>query len=279
MNSCMEVSARIRPRPMTTRWSATSCISLIRCEDSSTVRPSAASSTSSPRIHWIPSRSRPLTGSSSMSTCGSASRAPAMPLTHSEREPAGGVVGHLGESDRVEDGVDAVLADADAGADGEEVVAGAAGLVDRLGIEQRTERGHRGDRVDVGATVDERPTRRGPVEAEDHPHGRRLAGTVGPEEPGDEPGAHVEADVVHGRLVAVDLGEVQDLDHGSTLPRGDLLAHRPAGVCATYCRRGTPTRRGDAATGRRTPPARARTGRPAPRAGPGRGRRAWSSTG
>ncbi|SKF62596.1 Uncharacterised protein [Mycobacteroides abscessus subsp. abscessus] len=42
MTSRMGPSARIDPRPMTIRWSAVWVISLIRCELSSTVRPSCA---------------------------------------------------------------------------------------------------------------------------------------------------------------------------------------------------------------------------------------------
>ena len=73
------VSAISRPRPTTMRCSAVRAISLIRCEETNTVRPSAASSLSRVRIHRMPSGSRPLTGSSRMSVCGSPSSAAAMP--------------------------------------------------------------------------------------------------------------------------------------------------------------------------------------------------------
>ena len=79
MNSVTEVSAISWPRPMTIRWSAVSSISLIRWEETKTVRPSAARCFISCRIQRMPSGSRPLTGSSKISTCGSPSSAAAMP--------------------------------------------------------------------------------------------------------------------------------------------------------------------------------------------------------
>ncbi|OKI06796.1 hypothetical protein AMK13_15300 [Streptomyces sp. CB02056] len=89
--SAVERSATSRPRPMTTRWSAVRAVSLIRCEESRTVRPSAARSRRRVRIHWTPSGSSPLTGSSSSRTGGSPSRAAAMPrrcFMPSEKRPA-----------------------------------------------------------------------------------------------------------------------------------------------------------------------------------------------
>ena len=60
-------AARVRS---TMRWSAVSAISLIRCDETNTVRPSAASPRRSVRTQWMPSGSRPLTGSSSMTVSG-----------------------------------------------------------------------------------------------------------------------------------------------------------------------------------------------------------------
>ena len=58
------------PRPSTTSWVAVCAISLIRCDETKTVRPSSASDLSSSRIQRTPSGSRPLTGSSSTTVCG-----------------------------------------------------------------------------------------------------------------------------------------------------------------------------------------------------------------
>ena len=91
VNSATEQSAISRPRPMTTRWSAVSDISVSRWLDTNTVRPSAASLRMNPRIHTMPSGSRPLTGSSNSSVCGSPIRAPASPSRcdiPSEKPPA-----------------------------------------------------------------------------------------------------------------------------------------------------------------------------------------------
>ncbi len=79
ISRAVEVSARSRPRPMTIRWSAVWAISLIRWLDTMTVRPSAARALNNCRIQAMPSVSRPLTGSSNISTGGSPSSATARP--------------------------------------------------------------------------------------------------------------------------------------------------------------------------------------------------------
>ena len=79
MNSAVGRSASSLPRPMMIKWSAVSAISLIRWLETKTVRPSAASDLKSCLIQWTPSGSRPLTGSSNISTGGSPSSARAMP--------------------------------------------------------------------------------------------------------------------------------------------------------------------------------------------------------
>ena len=61
------------------RWSAVTAISLMRWEETKTVRPSAASDFIRFRTQRMPSGSRPLTGSSKSSTWGSPRSAAAMP--------------------------------------------------------------------------------------------------------------------------------------------------------------------------------------------------------
>src|SRR5689334_4402705 len=88
VNSSVLVSAISRPLPITSRWSAVRAISLIRWLETSTVRPSAASARMRVRTQWMPSGSRPFTGSSKMRTAGSPRSAAAMPsrwLMPSER--------------------------------------------------------------------------------------------------------------------------------------------------------------------------------------------------
>ena len=55
-----ETSASRRPRPSTTRWSAVRAISLIRCEETKTVRPSPARRRRRSRIHTTPSGVQPV---------------------------------------------------------------------------------------------------------------------------------------------------------------------------------------------------------------------------
>ncbi len=69
----------IRPLPITTRSSAMTSISCSRCDDSSTVPPRSAYSRSRSRIQRMPAGSRPLAGSSRISTWGSPIRAVAIP--------------------------------------------------------------------------------------------------------------------------------------------------------------------------------------------------------
>ena len=78
-NSSTGMSASSWPRPITIRCSAVWAISLIRCEETNTVRPSAARRLSRFRTHWIPSTSRPLTGSSNITVRGSHKSAEAIP--------------------------------------------------------------------------------------------------------------------------------------------------------------------------------------------------------
>ncbi len=79
MSWAVVVSAIRRPRPMTISRSAVCAISLIRWLETRTVRPSAARARMNWRIQAMPSVSRPLTGSSNISTGGSPSSATAMP--------------------------------------------------------------------------------------------------------------------------------------------------------------------------------------------------------
>jgi hypothetical protein len=78
-NSSTSRSAISSPRPTTMRCCAVNAISLIRCEETNTVRPSAARPFRRLRTQRMPSGSRPLIGSSSTIVCGSPSSAEAMP--------------------------------------------------------------------------------------------------------------------------------------------------------------------------------------------------------
>ena len=138
-SSATLVSAMTRPRPTTTRWSAVSCSSLIRWLDTSTARPWAASARRKPRIQTMPSGSRPLNGSSSISTGGSPSmrRGDPQPLPHAER-----VAARLAPGRRLQAGLLDHLVDPPRGqalrvGQPQQVVAGAAARLQRGGVQQR----------------------------------------------------------------------------------------------------------------------------------------------
>ena len=210
MNSLIEQSASTLPRPMTTRWSAVSAISDMRWLDTKTVRPSAASCRARLRTQRMPSGSRPLTGSSRTTTGGSPSSATAMPSRWPmprenlpTRWPATDSRPTRSSTSSTRDCREAV-------ADGEpaQVVAGRATRVQGARLQQRAHLAERGGGVGVAVPVDGHAAGARAVQAEDHPHRRRLAGAVRAEEAGHAAGLDGEGDAVDGGLLAVGLGEV-----------------------------------------------------------------------
>ena len=133
-------------------------------------------------------------------------------LSHPEREPAGPLGGHRGEADQVEDLLDAALVDPVGQRQAAQMVGGAAAGMERFGVEQGADLEERLAVVGERPPVDQRRTRRGIVEAEDHAQRGGLAGAVGAEEPGDPSGVDVEAEMVHGDGLAVALGQLPYLD-------------------------------------------------------------------
>jgi hypothetical protein len=75
---------------------------------------------------------------------------------------------------------------------------------------------------DVVARDPRRALGRGEVAGED-PHRRRLPGAVGAQEAEDLALVHAERDAVHGRMAAVTLGQIFDLDHGTPGPNADWI--------------------------------------------------------
>ncbi len=219
--SATVVSARRRPRPMTIRWSAVRAISLIRWEETRTVRPSAARDLRRVRIQRTPSGSRPLTGSSRTRVAGSPSNAAAMPrrwpmprekpLTRRSATSVRPVRSRTSSTRRL----------------GRPWVrarprrwwrAVRPGWTERASSRAPTSVRARGGRR--GAAADGDPARRRGVQAEDHPHGGGLAGAVRAEEAGHGAGTDGEGQVVDGRPsvpAAVAFGEVLRGHHGSML--------------------------------------------------------------
>ena len=207
----------IRPRPITIRWSAVTAISLIRWLERKTVRPSEARYLTRLRTQTTPSGSRPLTGSSRMTVCGSPSSAAAMPepLAHAEREAADLLLGHLGQAGHLDDFVHALLGDAVRRGHGQQVVVGRAAGVDGLGVEQRADVAQRRGVPGERRAVDGHRARRRPVQPHDHAHGGGFAGPVRAQEAGDPAGFDGEVDAGDGGLFAVNLGQASCFDHGS----------------------------------------------------------------
>ena len=202
MNSSTVVSAISRPRPITTSRVAVSAISLIRCEDTNTVRPSAARPLSRFLIHSTPSGSSPLTGSSRTTTRGSPSSADAMPSRWpipSENPPAR-LRATSRQADQVDHLIDPALADAVGLGQRQQVVAGRPAGVHRPGLQQDAQLGHRGLRRAVIPAVHQHPAAGGLVQPGDHPHRGGLPGPVRAEKTGHDAGLNDEIQPVDGQL-------------------------------------------------------------------------------
>ena len=221
MKSLTDMSASSWPRPITIKCSAVSAISLIRCEETKTVRPSEASCFIRLRTHRMPSGSRPLTGSSKSSTCGSPSSAAAMPSRWPmpEREALGAPPRDVLQAHHAEHLVDPAGRDAGQLGEREQVLARAAAAVHRLGVEQRAHLAGGVGELAEGVAADGGVARGRGVQAQNHAHRRRLAGAVGPQEAGDRARPYLERQVVHGRLGAIALRQADCLDHSPPLAR------------------------------------------------------------
>jgi hypothetical protein len=79
-------------------------------------------------------------------------------------------------------------------------------------LQQGADLVQRGTVVPVGRAVDGDGARRRPAQTHDQAHGGRLPGTVRPEEAGDAPGLHVEAEALDSLHLAELLVQVADLD-------------------------------------------------------------------
>ncbi len=223
------------PRPITIRWSTVSSISLMRWLHSRMVRPSAASPRNRSRIQRMPSVSSPFTGSSKINTPGSPSSAEPIPRRWPipREKAADALVGDLGEADQVEDLVHPGRGDGIGPGQPKQVVVGRAPAMDRGGVEQRPDLAPRCRQSVVRPAVDGHLTVGGCVEPENEAHGRRLAGTVGPEEAGDATGPDLERHPIDGQRVAVALGHCVRFDHAPSLASRRPRRIRPGEAIAT----------------------------------------------
>ena len=129
----------------------------------------------------------------------------AQALLHAEGELPDAPLGGRLEPDEPEHLVDAGLRDLVRRRQRPEVVVGLARRVHVAGVEERPDLPHGERHVREVLAVDGRRSRRRAVEAEDHPHRGRLAGTVRPEEAGDLAVGDIERQVVDGQLGSVPL--------------------------------------------------------------------------
>ena len=204
--------------------------SLIRWLETSTVRPSAASERRKPRIQRMPSGSSPLTGSSNSSSGGSPSSAPAIPSRWrmpSEKPPT-----------RRRATLSSPTSESTSGTreSGRPLLRACQRRWSRARRPGWTSPASSSDpdlaqRVlerRVRPAADERAARVRRVEPEDQPHRRRLAGAVGPDEPGHAARLDGEREPVDGERLAVALGQSLHFDHGGEGMRGPArLSSRP----------------------------------------------------
>ena len=129
--------------------------------------------------------SSPLTGSSNISTAGSPSRAAAMPSRWPM--PSENPLARRRATDSrptiSSTSFDPPSRDAVALGQAQQMVVGAAPAVHGLGVEKGPDLAQRSRQVPVALAGDGHLTAVRMVEPEDHPHGRGLAGAVGPKEP------------------------------------------------------------------------------------------------
>ena len=101
------------------------------------------------------------------------------------------------------------------------------------GLEQRADLVQRPSDVAVAAAVDQYGAAARPVETDDHAHRRRLPGTVGAEESGDDTGSDVEAQPVDRAHRPVALAQFPCLDHHASLVRAERARDREAVTSGT----------------------------------------------
>ena len=137
----------------------------------------------------------------------------AEPLPHAERVLAGSLSGDRGEAHRVENLVDSAQRDAVRLGEHAKVGAGTAARVDRLCFQKGADLVQRPRKVVIVTSVhgDVAGVRR--VETHDHPHRRRLAGSVRAEEPRHDTRPYLKAELIDGHLGPVPLGQGLGFDH------------------------------------------------------------------
>ena len=136
-------------------------------------------------------------------------------LGHPQREATDALACGLGETDQLENLVDAAGRQAIAPREPEQVVAGTSSGMRRAGVEQRPHLAERGPQVTVAPAPDPGVARIRLVEAEDEAHRRRLAGAVGPDEARDAARFDAERQPVDGKRAPVSLRQAVRFDRSA----------------------------------------------------------------
>ena len=194
-----------------------------RCEDSTTVRPSATSERIMSRMSCMPAGSRPFIGSSRISSCGIAEQAggDAETLAHAHRVLRHPVIGAVGHADPLEGRADAVPRRGLArGGENLQVLAPGQMAVETGLVDDRADPGQR----HVAMFRDGVPEQRhragiGVGQSQQHPDQRGLAGAVGTEVAERAPAGDEELHAVDGDVVPEPLRQPVGLDRPATVSR------------------------------------------------------------
>ena len=147
-------------------------------------------------------------------------------LLHPEREPADPSSRDAVETGQIEHLVHALLGEPVGGSQIPEVAACGAGRVETVAVQHGSDHPQRLSQLAVGMARDQRPAAARSVEPDHGAHRGGLAGPVGSQEAGDDPGRDLEGEIVERVGGSESSGEVLDLDH-DVLPVAGWVALPP----------------------------------------------------
>ena len=152
------------------------------------------------------------------------------PLPHTEGEAAGALTGNPVQPDQTQHLVHPRPGDAVGRRHRQQVCACGPPGVHGTGFQQCPDLPQRRREVDIPLAVDQCPTRRRPVQAQQQPHRGRLTCPVRSEETGDHTGPDHETQIVHRRRGPVMLTQTVGLDHRTTPSTRELSSAIPRTV-------------------------------------------------
>lgn len=134
-------------------------------------------------------------------------------LPHPQGETTGALAPDPGQTDLVQDRVDAGPRDGMCQGHGPQMGPRAASRVEEFRIQQRPRRPERGGVLGEQAPADQGPAAGGAIQPHQYTHRGGLACPVGSEEACHEPRPYCEVQILDGRHVTVGLGQAFDLHH------------------------------------------------------------------